>query len=62
MKVTLNVITKFSLGGVISQELIDQGGRLKESHRVLMRSVIDTREKHVREALIKLGWTPPKGV
>lgn len=26
----------------------------------LMRRVVDTQEKQIREALIKLGWTPPK--
>ena len=25
----------------------------------VMRQVIDTREKQVRDALIALGWTPP---
>lgn len=27
---------------------------------VLLRWVCDTREKRIKEALIKLGWTPPK--
>ena len=25
------------------------------------RNIIDTKDKTIREALIKLGWTPPKG-
>ena len=28
----------------------------------IMREIIDLKELSIREALIKLGWTPPKGI
>jgi hypothetical protein len=28
--------------------------------RKILTQVIDSQEAHVRESLIKLGWTPPK--
>lgn len=28
--------------------------------RLIMRQVMDTQERAIREALIKMGWTPPK--
>jgi hypothetical protein len=31
-----------------------------DQHRTLASWVVDTREQQVREALIQLGWTPPK--
>lgn len=27
---------------------------------MIRRDIINTREQHVRDALIKLGWSPPK--
>ena len=39
---------------IILQSLID------DQKNVISRWVLDTREQGIREALIKLGWTPPK--
>ncbi len=36
----------------IKQEFVDVAGQMH-------RWVMDTRETQIREALIKLGWTPP---
>lgn len=53
----LSVTTDIQDGKII-QELTNQvGPDLTES---MMRTIIDTKEEHVKEALIKLGWTPPK--
>ena len=46
------VSTKFFPDGRIEQELVDIRGRI-------MRQVIDTQDQQIKEALIKLGWTPP---
>ena len=29
--------------------------------QTIMRDVLDTKEKQIKQALIKLGWTPPNG-
>lgn len=53
-------MTKFTLkttpfpSGLIEQELTSD-----DSHERLWRFVADTREQHFRDALVKLGWTPP---
>ena len=39
---------------IILQSLID------DQKNVISRWVLVTREQGIREALIKLGWTPPK--
>ena len=35
-------------------------GEINDRKQTLMQFVIDTREKQIREALVKLGWTPPE--
>lgn len=40
------------VAGTITHELTLAG-------QTLMNHILETREKHTREALIKLGWTPP---
>ncbi|KKN43523.1 hypothetical protein LCGC14_0702460 [marine sediment metagenome] len=60
MKEILHIITKVNPDGLILQELKEYGTHLQEGERVLMRSIIDTREEQVRKALIELGWTPPQ--
>ncbi|MCE5212651.1 MAG: hypothetical protein LLG40_14005 [Deltaproteobacteria bacterium] len=57
MKFQVN--TDITDDGKIIQEVL-----LKERNDVvenIMRVVIDTREAQVREALISMGWKPPKG-
>jgi len=46
--------------GKIVQEVSMAG--VNESYMdTIMRSVMDTKEQQVKDALIKLGWTPPEG-
>jgi len=46
----INTVTE---GNKIIQTTQDPWGKV-------MRQVIDTQEREIRMALIKLGWTPPK--
>lgn len=48
---TINLVTFVDANGKIHQNL-DVFGQC-------MRSILDTQEKEARDALIKLGWTPP---
>ena len=32
---------------------------LRRATELLSRTIIDTRERAIREALMRLGWTPP---
>jgi hypothetical protein len=45
-------------GGIISQELssVDNIGNVQTK---ISRWIVDTREEDIKQALIKLGWTPP---
>ncbi|HOW46105.1 MAG TPA: hypothetical protein P5305_01455 [Rubrivivax sp.] len=40
----------------LSEEQLDIGGKLFKRHAI---AVVHTRDQAIREALIKLGWTPP---
>jgi len=42
--------------GVIKQDLIHVHDGVVLSHA---QELIDTKDQHVRDALIELGWTPP---
>lgn len=53
---TIDVKTSVYPNGMIVSELVDDIGT---SFEKVMRTVMDTREQHIREGLIKLGWTPP---
>lgn len=44
--------------GSIVEEIFDAS--IDGPREALMRRVINTSEAQVREALIQLGWTPPK--
>ena len=52
---SLTVKTKYSNDGLIEQETFQTG-----IMGAIMRQVMDTREQHIRQALIALGWTPPQ--
>lgn len=57
MKVFVDTIP--TKNGQIFQEVYTEvDGRREE----LMRTIIDTKEKYIKEALIKLGWSPPKPI
>lgn len=56
-KQTITVETKYSPDGLIEQSTF-QTGLMSE----VMRKVVDTRDEHIRKALIDLGWTPPPEV
>jgi hypothetical protein len=55
----VNIETKVMNDGKIIQEvkLGDDDANLFNS---VMRTIVDTKEAQVRDALISLGWTPPK--
>jgi len=42
--------------GRIEQKVFSEFQGVRET---LWREILDTKEQHVREALIRLGWTPP---
>ena len=50
------VVTTPCLDGKIVQETYSVDSGVRER---IMRDVINTKERQVREALIALGWTPP---
>jgi len=58
MKEKIKIETKIFKNGLISQELLNErdNGRMES----ILKIVIDTREEQIKQALIKLGWTPPK--
>lgn len=58
MKDRVEVHTNFSQFGEIVQET-----RFIENNQVARktRQILDLREEGIKNALIKLGWTPPKG-
>ena len=45
--------------GRIVLEIFEVDPIMKLEQRIL-RQVIETQDQHVRESLIKLGWTPPE--
>lgn len=55
---TIDVRTNVYPEGLIVTEVIDDIGTYRER---IVRQVLNTKEQQVREALIKLGWTPPEG-
>jgi len=60
----LKIISQDKGPGIISfrEELVYPGMSDTESHVMKLTEFhMDTKEQIVREALIKLGWTPPEG-
>ena len=56
IKVTTKILTEYSF----SQEVT-----LEEHSKVLisvMKFIVDTREKQIRQALIDIGWQPPREI
>ena len=53
----LEIVTTPSADGKIYQETFSIENDIR---RVLVKQVSDTKEQQFREALIKLGWTPPE--
>ena len=54
----VEVITRYNKD-IITQETIET--RVRDVLRDRVEHTMDLRENGVREALIKLGWTPPEG-
>jgi hypothetical protein len=44
----------------IEQDLLMSTNLLDDTMSVVTREIMNLKDKGVREALIKLGWTPPK--
>ena len=42
---------------ITTELFVDRVGFVRES---IMRQILDAQEKQIEEALIGLGWTPPK--
>lgn len=57
MKTELKIETSYTVDGRIIQETCATD---MSPEKIIDRRVIDTREKQIRDALIALGWTPPK--
>jgi len=53
----VSVKTTISSGSKITQKCHQEFNDQKDN---FIRTVFDTQEKQLKEALIKLGWTPPK--
>lgn len=53
---TIDVRTSVYPEGLIVTEVIEDLGVYRER---IMRQVVNTKDQQIREALIKLGWTPP---
>ena len=53
----ISVDTSVTLDGRIIQENYTENNGIREN---FIRSIFDTKEKQFKEALIKLGWTPPE--
>lgn len=46
-------------GRIISTLKLDYEIAYENIRDIILRQVLDTNEEQVRQALIKLGWTPP---
>lgn len=57
MNAHFEVQTCWREDGIIYQELFDVIGGAKSR---IQTEILNTKEAQVREALIALGWTPPK--
>lgn len=54
---------EYSVETKFSKEMIKQSTTIKDGDRVInsvVSNIIRLEEQDVRDALIKLGWTPPK--
>lgn len=58
MNTKLKIETAYTADGIIIQDdiFVDQESVVN----IFNRCLIDVREKQIRDALIALGWTPPK--
>ncbi len=53
----------YNISTEIDGEIITQVSKITEGGVVfnLTKAIVNTKEKQMREALLKLGWTPPDG-
>jgi hypothetical protein len=56
----IRVATKFLSDASFSQEVTLE--EQKEVILTVMKFIVETRDKQMREALMGLGWTPPKEI
>lgn len=54
MEIIVNT-SPFTDGRIVQEVCIETNGQQER----IMRFVINTKEKQVKEALVALGWTPP---
>ena len=59
---TRTIINSFDDGNIqITTEMLRRDSKTQEDIVVLLtREIINTKEDRVKQALIELGWTPPK--
>jgi hypothetical protein len=55
--IVYQLTTAHNSDGVLSQKLVEETRGMQAR---LMEWVMDTREQGLRDALVKLGWTPPE--
>lgn len=55
-----NINTNVYVSGLIEQ-IISKDDAFLDDITVILREIFNTKEQQIREALIKLGWTPPEG-
>jgi len=51
--------TNFMKDGIIEQKTISEFG--SNIRKNIIKQIMDTKQEQTKQALIKLGWTPPKG-
>jgi hypothetical protein len=56
------IVTQLLADDRIAQDVNVVNDTLPPIHETIIREVFNIREQQLREALIKLGWTPPTGI
>lgn len=55
---SVKITTSVHLGGPIAQDVL-RDRRFFDVRQAFERRILDVQDAQIREALIKLGWTPP---
>lgn len=54
----IKIETNVSKDGLILQEISRES--YQGTIEIIIKQIFDTKEEQIKQALIKLGWTPPK--
>lgn len=60
MKHEIRVQSTITIDDMIVQDVIQSGVDQDPGRIILLRQVMNTLDAQVREALIRMGWTPPE--